>query len=428
MNEVMLTIHRACNEIGGNCIEISAKGERLLLDAGRPLYLSEEIVNKLIPSTLNLDRPVSGVLLSHSHQDHYGMLEALPEKWPVYCGKATECLIRLTSEIFGKKLPQHFNNWDSGTPFQIGIFRITPFLTDHSAFDAYMLLIEVSNCRLLYTGDFRIHGRKSSLVKKMMSAPPSPIDALIMEGTNLGSSKPYSSEEELEQRYINLFNSTNGRVFVAWSAQNIDRTVTLFRACAKKKSDRTMVVDLYTAEVMEMLAKFGKLPNPNWGNIRVVITSSFARMYEKTGRSEFLKRMLPYGISAKVLAESSPKWVIMVRKSLLRDFERNGVIPNSTDIWSWSQWSGYLENGDGAILKDWFESRNCPSCHIHTSGHASPSDLKEFAKHINPKILIPVHSFAWDKKREGFKNILRLTDGEQINLLDYCSTGVTLPN
>jgi ribonuclease J len=82
-------------------------------------------------------------------------------------------------------------------------------------------------------------------------------------------------------------------------------------------------------------------------------------------------------------------------------------------------WGGYLKEGDGLALKDWFESRGCPTCHIHTSGHASPSDLKEFASSIRPKVLIPVHGVDWDNEPEGFANILRLADGEPCELQQH---------
>jgi ribonuclease J len=245
-----------------------------------------------------------------------------------------------------------------------------------------------------------------------------------MEGTNLGSSKRCISEDELEKRYIDLFKSTAGRVFVAWSAQNVDRTATLFKACAKKDVGRTLVVDLYTAEVMEMLAQFGRLPHPSWGHIRVVVTRGLARMYEKTGREDFVKRMLPYGISARALVEDPSNWVVMTRKSLLRDFEKSGVLPTPADAWSWSLWRGYLDEGDGVMLREWFESRNCPACHIHTSGHASPGDLREFASCINAKLLIPVHGVAWDEERVGFSNILRLADGKPVNLRQHLSARI----
>lgn len=45
-----------------------------------------------------------------------------------------------------------------GKPIDIGVFKITPYLVDHSAYDAYSLLIEAEGKRLLYSGDFRAHG------------------------------------------------------------------------------------------------------------------------------------------------------------------------------------------------------------------------------------------------------------------------------
>jgi ribonuclease J len=116
-----------------------------------------------------------------------------------------------------------------------------------------------------------------------------------------------------------------------------------------------------------------------------------AQMYEKTGRGDFVKRMASHGISAKKLAENPSKWVVMTRKSLLRDFEKCGVEPNVSDAWSWSQWRGYLAEGDGALVQNWFESRDCPACHIHTSGHAAPADLRSFARCIQPKVFIAMN-------------------------------------
>ena len=50
-------------------------------------------------------------------------------------------------------------------PLEIGPFVITPYLVDHSAFDAYSLLVEAGGRRLFYSGDFRAHGRKGSTVR-----------------------------------------------------------------------------------------------------------------------------------------------------------------------------------------------------------------------------------------------------------------------
>jgi len=413
--DVRLTIHRAAHEIGGNCIELATSdGHRIILDAGRPLDAPEGVTAGLVPSTLDTTAPVDAVLLSHPHQDHYGLLGELPTHWPVHCGAACEKLVRLTAGIFGSEPSQPFNAWAGGVPFHVGPFTITPFLTDHSAFDAYMLLIEVHGKRLLYSGDFRLHGRKGALVRAMMARPPADLDALVMEGTNLGSDKPCSSETDLEARFADLFRATAGRIFVAWSAQNIDRTVTLYRACLR--SGRTLVVDLYTAEVLDMLASFGRLPRPGWRNLKVVVTSAFARMYRNTGREGFVSRMAKHGIAADKLAETPSQWVVMTRPSLMRDYEAKGVVPTPRDAWCWSMWRGYLMNEDGRKVQAWFDGGQCPADHIHTSGHASPADLRRFATATQPKALIPIHGVNWDSEASGFPPIRRLADGEPVVL------------
>jgi ribonuclease J len=412
--DVRLTVHRSAHEIGGNCIEIAEDGgHRIILDVGRPLDAPTDAKN-LLPRSLNMAAPCDGILISHPHQDHYGLLEEVPAAWPIYCGAATERLIKLSSAIFGKRLRHAFHPWKSGAALQIGPLTLTPYLIDHSAFDAYMVLIEVHGKSVLYSGDFRTHGRKSALTQRLMAAPPKDVDVLLMEGTNLGSDKPCTTESNLEDAFVNLFRSTAGRVFVAWSAQNVDRTVTLYRACLK--AGRTLVVDLYTAEVMEALAGFGRLPRPGWKNLKVVVTSAFARMYRRTGREAFVEKMVPHGISAAKLAETPEKWVVMVRPSLIRDYAPKGVTPNPDDAWCWSMWRGYLGNEDGALVSKWFKDGGSRANHIHTSGHASPAVLRSFAHAMNARQLVPIHGTAWDGDTTGFPSIRRLADGESMTL------------
>jgi ribonuclease J len=410
MPTVTLTVHRATQTIGGNCIEIAtSEGNRLILDMGRPLDAPREATG-LLPETLDVSSSVDGVLVSHPHLDHYGLLEELPGQWPVWCGAASASLMRLTTALFGQSLSCDFQHWQSGVPVTIGAFTVTPFLTDHSAFDAYMLQIDVAGKRIFYTGDFRLHGRKGALVERLMASPPANIDALLMEGTNLGSDKPCMAEADLETSFVELFRQTAGRVFVNWSAQNIDRTVTLYRACLK--TQRTLVVDLYTADVLETLAKFGKIPQPDWNGMRVLITSGLSKRYKQTGRAEFVDRMAKNGIGVSNLHASKKQWVVMTRSALMRDFQRKGIVIDAEDAWSWSNWRGYLAEPQGAALQAWFDDGGATANHIHTSGHASTADLKAFSTALNPKTLVPIHGLGWDEGHPGFPAISRLGDGE----------------
>ena len=176
-SEVRITVHRGTKQIGGNCIELrTTDGHRILLDVGRPLDAPQDACH-LLPKSLDLAAPCDGVLISHPHQDHYGLLEDVPAGWPICCGAATERLIRLSSAIFGSELPHAFHPWKSDAALEIGPFTVTPFLIDHSAFDAYMVLVEVHGKRALYSGDVRTRGRKSALSKRLMAAPPKNIES-----------------------------------------------------------------------------------------------------------------------------------------------------------------------------------------------------------------------------------------------------------
>jgi ribonuclease J len=407
---LILTVHRGTRQIGGCCIEIEhPDGDRVILDAGRPLDAPNGATG-LLPASLDRSRPAT-VLISHPHQDHWGLVEELPPNWAIWTGSGSAKLIAVTADITRHLLTRTFQTWHSRSkPFAIGPFTITPILTDHSAFDAYMLLVEGAGKRILYTGDFRRHGRKSVLIDWMMASPPPAIDVLVTEGTNLGSDKPVTTEDELERDFVELFKRTKGRVFVAWSAQNIDRTVTLYRAA--KCTGRTLVIDLYTADVLDRVSAGTRLPRAGFPNLKVVVTRGLRGYYRKLGRDDFVARMAQHGMAARHLAQC--RHVLMLRRGLLTDYQRGGVVPTADDAFNFSMWRGYLSEPDIVEVLGWCQRGGAEIAYIHTSGHASPADLRAFAAAIRPRLTVPVHGVKWDEEAHGFGTICRLADAETL--------------
>lgn len=423
-----LIVHLAAHQIGGNCIEIAYQGHRLILDAGSPLDRKPEDAISA-PASLDTSAPVDGVIVSHSHQDHYGLLRGLPDGWPVWCGRPTEKLMRLTAALTGGSLPQVVHPFSSFKPFLVGSFKVTPLLTDHSAFDAHMLLVEVGGRKLLCSGDFRRTGHKSKLVDRMITSPPSGVDVLLLEGTTLGRTEDFPTEIDLEERFKDVFRQTPGRVFVSWSAQNIDRTVTIYRA--SKQTKRPLLVDIYTVDVLEQLgAYYESLPQMGCLNLRGVITSGIKRLYEtpdRLNRPEFIEQCCISGhaFGAAKLESGRRKNVVMLRPSLLRDYSRKGLALTKDDCWIFSMWSGYLEGTEYQTVRGVFDEAGTRFEKIHTSGHASRGDLQASASSINARHLVPIHSFEWDQHVDGFENVTRLKDGEvfEINALDAVNQG-----
>lgn len=246
-----------------------------------------------------------------------------------------------------------------------------------------------------------------------MASPPVNVDMLIMEGTNLGTDKPVFSEKDLEEKLVSRMATVKGRIFVCWSGQNIDRTVSLYRAA--RRTGRDLVLDLYAAGVLSMISDGTRLPRPELGNLKIVLTRRLRQHYSERYGEPYIEALLPYAISAEKIERS--RNIIMLRSGLVEDYKKKGVRPTSEDLFLWSIWAGYLRDG-GDIAYDWCKSAGTPVEHLHTSGHASTRDLVDFAKTIDAGVLVPVHGENWDQPPADIPPVLRLQDGVPFTIPD----------
>jgi ribonuclease J len=211
-----------------------------LVDENKKQFDSKKIKNKskedliksgVLPDIKGLykgEQPAFDViLLSHPHQDHYGLLSFVNPQIPIYMSDGCKKLIKV-SRYFNQTQfePDNVIVVDKWRPFKKGNFTVTPYMVDHSGFDALAFLIESEGKRIFYSGDFRGHGRKSVLFENMLKNPPKDIDYLILEGTTLGRQNgQYHSETDIENELIRLLRDNRSLFFIACSSQNIDRIV-----------------------------------------------------------------------------------------------------------------------------------------------------------------------------------------------------------
>ena len=123
--------------------------------------------------------------------------------------------------------------------------------------------------------------------------------------------------------------------------------------------------------------------------------------------------LLPYKrerLYREQLSEIGNSAVMLFRPAMTRDVDEAGLWPGARAIWS--QWDGYLKDGAGAKLKASLQERGVPLENVHTSGHASITDLKRLAAVVSPSALVPIHTFEGDRFPEYFDNVVRRKDGE----------------
>ena len=411
-----IRIHRGTKEIGGTCIEIEAQGKRIALDVGLPLDAPddpEEHKSLLpqVPGFREADESLLGVLISHPHLDHYGLAKYIRPEVPVYIGQAAHDVMKAASAYVpngSSFTAPHFVA--DRTPVEIGPFRITPYLVDHSAFDAYSLLVEADGKRVFYSGDFRAHGRKRRLFETMIARPPKDIDVLLMEGTTIGrtgSDEGFATEDELEQEFVKAFKETKGIHFVWTSSQNIDRLVTIFRAA--KRANRVLLIDLYTAVVLEATGR-DSIPQSDWDDVRLYIPQNQRVSIKKKGLFDDLGRHKTNRVFPEGLLDLACRAVMLFRPLAMTDRGVNAVLDGMG--FTYSMWEGYLKEMGPLRVRKWLERHGVPWRTIHTSGHASVAELARFARSLRPSALVPIHSFETSRFGEFFDDVVQREDGE----------------
>ena len=67
-------------------------------------------------------------------------------------------------------------------------------------------------------------------------------------------------------------------------------------------------------------------------------------------------------------------------------------------------------------MKNYLEDKGVKFCAMHTSGHATISDLKSLVEAMRPESVIPIHSFYPENYERYFDNVIKLDDGEEFSL------------
>lgn len=392
-----LCIHRGTHQIGGIAAEISTASTRILIDMGDELSLDPNFVSAPlnIPGVTDGNGHCEAVLFTHYHGDHTGQMLRIRPEIPLYAGALAKDIMRLSSahswkkdEALCKRI-ETIRTFSAGVPFLIGDIQITPFSIDHSAADSYMFLIEADGKRLLYTGDFRLHGVRGKTMDKILDRRIGKVDAIITEGTMVSRTDGKTvTEWELQARVRNYLQQYK-YVFVLCATTNLDRIFALARAVPRGKY---CICDDYQKTLVETVSK-------HWNGI-----SSFYEMpkllsfkYHPPARFAELGGLMFVRANSKF-------------EAIIRQYDP------AQSILLYSMWDGYRTK-PGSTIPDFLALTGTWET-LHTSGHASPDDLRHVIEKADPEIVIPMHTDAPQKMQTLCQNrkVILLKDREELLL------------
>ncbi len=420
-------IIRGADRIGGTITEISSGSTRLFVDFGADLSpitgrASDEKMIELIHN-----EPPYAVLFTHAHGDHTGLIFAIPDEVrEIYIGAvALEMMknIRTTlleidtlpdseKEKLQKELDilsdkDRIRCYKDGVSVNVGGISVTPFIVDHSVYDAYMLRFESDGKCILHTGDFRNHGRLGAdLIDKVkFKIADRPIDVLITEGTMMSrKNEEILTEEEQKKQAVEIL-TQNPYAFLICSSTNMESLASFYGAVLdsgyKRGKNPVFMVNHYVKKQLEL---FGKTIGNKMRHRDFYFSRSYA--IEKGLTAEYggktqKQRMIDDGFLMLVgISPVSCDYYL----GLMEQFrEYNPVL-------IYSMWDGYLDESKEyanpvliRMKKAW--ENNFVS--LHTSGHASPKVIADVIKAVNPReAIVPIHT----ENPDGFAEMDELSE------------------
>ena len=216
-----IIIHRGTHQVGGIATEIRTETTRILIDMGDELSLDPGFISSPlnIPGVTDTNGTCDGVFFTHYHGDHTGQMTRIRPEIPLYAGALAKDVMRMSAEHSYHKDQalcdriETIHTFTGGEELVIGDIRITPWSIDHSACDSYLFLIEADGKRILYTGDFRLHGVRGNALPKILRKIGK-VDTVITEGTTVsrqGNNMPTEWDLQRQLReYLRQYKTAGG--------------------------------------------------------------------------------------------------------------------------------------------------------------------------------------------------------------------------
>lgn len=391
-----IVIHRPA-QIGGQITKIVTADTSIIIDLGHNLPGEDKedaLDNK--EAIEEITRGCSAVLYTHYHGDHIGLFHHVPKAIPQYIGVVAKQVVcrkyqqlcylpdETAKDVFGKALEtaKSMRTFHERETITLGSIRVTPYFVSHSAYDAYMFLIEAEGKRILHTGDFRGHGYLSKGLLPTIRKYIGQVDILITEGTMLRrQDEQVWSEAEISLNAQRLLKE-HKYVFIHCSSTDMERLASFKNAHTKCHPHRPLVVDQFQKDILDIFSNTaGKKSDCfDFGKVYCLPDS-----FNKTNQ-RLKDWMLRDGFTMFVRpTEKFHNYICQILETIAPE----------KPLFIYSMWSGYIDN-EKTLNKEYIRLQNRFGAReirrLHTSGHATVKALIDVCEAVNPQLaIIPVH-------------------------------------
>lgn len=389
---MQITIYRA-TQIGGQITRISTAHASIIIDLGHnlPNHAEDEDAYDNDRAIAEITKDCSAILYTHYHGDHIGLFHHVPNNIPQYIGEvAKQVVCRKYKQLCCLRAPSlqqkycraltvasKMHTFHENQTLHFGDIIVTPYFASHSAYDAYMFLIEADGKRILHTGDFRGHGYLSKGLLPIIKKYIGQVDALIIEGTMLArKDETILTERALSQKAVKLMKE-HKYVFVHCSSTDMERLASFKNATRSMFPKRPLLADEYQKDILALFSETAGKKSPCF---------DFGKIYTYSEKNPKLKAwMQEKGFTMFIRASAS--------FNRLLDLILPMLPVEGKPLLIYSMWDGYI-NRDDTRNEDYvyLQKRFAEVVQLHTSGHAMADTLRRVCELTNPRLaILPIH-------------------------------------
>ena len=373
-------------EIGLNMMVFEYGKTLFVVDAG--LMFPEDYmlgIDYVIPDMDYLKQSklkVSGIILTHAHEDHIGALSYLLKEInaPVFGTPFTLELVRHKLEEKNILSSAALHEIFPGEKLKLGAFEIEFIRVGHSVVDGVGLAIDTPIGLIVHTGDFKIsHSSINGMltdVNRFARCGEKGVLALLSDSTNVEKEGYTISDKEISDTLARIMEGKKGRIIIALFASNITRIQHIVNIARER--EKKIVISGRSIEISVNIAReLGYLSVPEGMEIGIDQISDFPDdeiiMVTTGSQGEPMSALARMASGThKQIKVKQEDTVILSSKFIPGNEKAIANIINRL-----------YKRGADVIYEKISE--------IHVSGHAFREELKLMINLTKPKYFIPIH-------------------------------------
>lgn len=374
-------------KVGMNMYCFEHDDEIIIIDCG-VLFPDEDLpgVDYVIPDFSYLVKNASKIkalIITHGHEDHIGAIPFFLQQVhlkEIYAGRFAKALIE-------KKLEEHrlsrsckIVEINSDSRIRTKYFNIGFFDVVHSIPDAFGVLINTPNGRIVETGDFKFDLTpigKPADYQKMAFIGQTGVTLLMSDSTNSGIPGSSISERKVAQQIMKQTRKTPGRLIVSTFASNVYRLAQILE-CAVACNRKVAVFGRSMENVCDIGRKQGIINIPDdafiTGNELNTLPANRICIVCTGSQGE------PMAALSRI-ANGTHRFIKIIPGDTVL-FSSNPIPGNGTSV---SSVINQLTRCGADVVT------NSPLTSFHTTGHAPQEEQKLMLNLIKPKYFMPNH-------------------------------------